>query len=93
MDKQLFLKVETELNRLYRRINGKVLCCIEPTIIESIDSYTQYISTYCDETQQEPETALTRFDKEQGVLAAKGIAREDFLLVRDMLQAATSASL
>ena len=60
---------------------------------ESIDSYTQYISTYCDETQQEPETALTRFDKEQGVLAAKGIAREDFLLVRDMLQAATSASL
>ena len=41
MDKQLFLKVETELNRIYKRINGKVLCCIEPTIIESIDSYNK----------------------------------------------------
>ena len=60
---------------------------------ESIDSYIQFIITYCKETGQEREAALAHFDKEQDTLTAKGIAQEDFLLLRDILQATASGTL
>lgn len=54
----------------------------------SIDYYEQYVNTFCKETEQDANVALSEFDKSQETLTSKGVAKEDILLIHDILQAA-----
>lgn len=59
----------------------------------SLDSYEQFINTFCKGTGKDIKTALTLFNKEQEPLTAKGISREDFLLIHDILQSASDGTI
>ena len=54
----------------------------------SIDSYEQFVNTFCEKTGKDANAALKLFDEEQEMLTEKSIAREDLLLIHDIIQTA-----
>ena len=56
---------------------------------ESIDHYEQFINRYCEMPGKDAKAAIAQFDREQDMLVSRGIAREDILLIHDILQSAT----
>ena len=57
----------------------------------AMDYYEQYVNTFCQETDQSASVALSQFDSERNGLCQQGLSAEDFLLTREMLQAAIEA--
>ena len=55
----------------------------------AIGWYEQFINYYCQVHNTEAAVALSPFDKSMEMLVAKDIKREDLLLIRDILQAAS----
>ena len=59
----------------------------------SLDSYEQFINTFCKETGKDVKNALTIFNETQELLTSKGISQEDLLLIHDILQAASDGAI
>ena len=59
----------------------------------SLDSYEQFINTFCKETGKDVKKALTIFNETQELLTSKGISQEDLLLIHDILQAASDGAI
>lgn len=59
----------------------------------ALDHYEQYVNIYCELYGTEAKVALAEFNKCREMLVSKGIKEEDFLLIHDILQAASEGSL
>jgi len=54
----------------------------------ALDSYEQFVNTFCEETGKDAKAALAVFNDEEETLVSKGIAKDDILLIHDILQSA-----
>lgn len=57
----------------------------------AMDYYLQYTDVFCKETGQAAGVALSQFDSERNTLLSQGLSEQDFILTREMLQAAIEA--
>ena len=55
----------------------------------ALNNYEQFINIYVQENGQDIKAALSELDRSQEMLVSKGIAREDLLLIHDILLAAS----
>ena len=55
----------------------------------SLDSYEQFVNTYCKQTDKDAKAALAEFQRAAEVLVDKGISAGDIQLIRDILQSAS----
>lgn len=59
---------------------------------DSIESYEQFVNTYCESTGKDIKAALALLDEEQEQIAVRGVSQNDILLIRDILQASSEGN-